>query len=184
MKVITSKGLTIRMIASIVVIVILAACLCITSFVLIQATISSRGNIFSTGQVKINLNGGKTIICEDELLFESGTKVEKDFYIENQSSCGVWYRLYFDNVKGNLGEVLEVQIQDEDTILSSGKMFELTRDKVSAFNQPLESGEKKDLTISFLLPEDAGNEVKNQVLIFDFGADAVQTRNNPDKKFE
>ncbi len=184
MKKITTKGLVVRLSSSIVAIVFLAACLCITTLTLIHATLTTNGNIFSTGEVRINLNGGETIIREDEFLFESGAKVEKDFYVENQGTCGVWYRLFFDNVEGGLGEVLDVEILDEDKVLASGKMFELTREKVSAYDEPLESGEKKILTISFHLPEDVGNEAMNQFLIFDFGAEAVQTRNNPDKKFD
>ncbi len=184
MKKITVKGLAIRLSSSIVAIVFLAACLCITSFALIHATLSTKGNIFATGEVRINLNGGEKIIREDEFLFESGMTVEKDFYIENQGTCGVWYRLFFDHVEGSLGEVLDVKILEEDKVLASGKMFELTREKVSAYDEPLESGEKKNLTISFQLSDDVGNEAMNQFLIFDFGADAVQTRNNPDKKFD
>ncbi len=184
MKKITVKGLAVRLSSSIVAVVFLAACLCITSFVLIHATLSTKGNIFATGEVRINLNGGEKIIREDEFLFESGMTVEKEFYIENQSTCGVWYRLYFDHVEGDLGKVLDVKILDEDLVLASGKMIELTRENVSAYDEPLESGEKKILTISFHLSEDVGSEVMNQYLVFDFGADAVQTRNNPDKKFD
>lgn len=87
---------------------------------------------------------------------------------------------YFENIEGGLSEYLNVKILDQEKILDSGKMFDLTRDKVSAYDEPLESGEKKILT---LLPEDVGNEAMNQFLIFDFGIEAVQTRNNPDKEF-
>jgi len=183
MKKMKPKNLIRRLTTSIVTIVVLAACLCVTSFALIHATISSKGNVFSTGEIRINLNGGETIIREDEFLFESGMNVEKDFYIENQSTCGVWYRLFFKNIEGNLGKYLDVKILDNDEVLSSGKLSELTRDKVGAYEKPLASGEKKILTISFQLSEDVGNEAMNQFLIFDFGAEAVQTRNNPDKKF-
>lgn len=183
MKKLTAKNLVRRLMTSIVTVVVLAACLCITSFTLIHATLSTKGNIFSTAEVRINLNGGETIIREDEFLFQTGMNIAKDFYIENLGTCGVWYRLFFEHVEGGLGEYLEVKIFDGNTTLVSGKMSELTRDKVNAFDQPLESGEKKDLTISFQLPEDVGNEAMDQYLIFDFGAEAVQTRNNPNKEF-
>lgn len=183
MKKMTDKKLIRRLTASIVTIIVLAAFLCVTSFTLIHATLSTKGNIFSTGEVKINLNGGETIIREDEFLLKSGMNIEKDFYIENLSTCGVWYRLFFENIDGNLGKYLDVKILDGNTILSSGRLVDLTRDKVSAYDSPLESGEKKNLTISFQLSEDIGNEAMNQFLIFDFGAEAVQTRNNPDKEF-
>lgn len=184
MKKATVKNLVVHLTTSIVTIIILAACLCVTSFVLIHATLTSRGNLFSTGTVKINLNGGETILREDEFLMDSGMGIEKDFYVENLSDCGVWYRLYFEHVEGELSQYLDVKILDQETILASGKMFELTREKVSAYDQPLESGEKKILTLSLQLPEDVGNEAMGQFLIFDFGIEAVQTRNNPDKKFD
>ncbi len=183
MKKMSDKKLIRCLITSIVTVIVLASLLCVTSFTLIHASLSVKGNIFSTGEVRINLNGGKTIINEDEFLFKSGTEVKKDFYIENLSTCGVWYRLFFDHIEGDLGKYLDVQILDGKNVLSSGKLSELTKDKVSAYDSPLESGEKKNLTISFQLSEEIGNDAMNQFLIFDFGAEAVQVRNNPDKKF-
>ena len=75
--------------------IILAVCLCITTFALVWETVSVENNLFHTGTVKINLNDGKPVIEEHEFLFEPGMTVKKDFFIENQSTCDVYYKLYF-----------------------------------------------------------------------------------------
>lgn len=79
----TSKKLT----ASIVTVIVLAICLCITTFALIWATVSVENNLFHTGIVKINLNDGKPVIEEHEFLFEPGMTVKKDYYLNCSSPC-------------------------------------------------------------------------------------------------
>ena len=44
--------------------------------------------------------------------------------------------------------------------------------------------ERRELTISFHYPEEAGNGGQAQYLSFDLKADAVQTKNNPNRLFE
>ena len=94
----TAKKLT----GSIVTVVVLAVCLCITTFALVYSAVAVDNNLFQTGEVKINLNDGKPVIEEHEFLFEPGMTVEKDFFLANQSSTDVYYRLYFDNIEGGL----------------------------------------------------------------------------------
>lgn len=54
----TAKRLT----GGIIAIIILAVCLCITTFALVYASVSVENNLFHTGEVKINLNdGNKTL---------------------------------------------------------------------------------------------------------------------------
>ena len=100
----TAKKLT----GSIITVIILSLCLCITTFSLVWATISVDNNLFRTGSVKINLNDGKPVIEEHEFLFEPGMTGKKDFFIENESSCDIYYKLYFDNVDGGLADVLKI----------------------------------------------------------------------------
>lgn len=73
--------------ASIAAVVLLAVCLCVTTFALAYSLVSVDGNRFQTGSVQIDLNGGKPVITADEFRFEPGMTVEKPFYIENQ---GTW----------------------------------------------------------------------------------------------
>ena len=176
----TAKKLT----SSIVIIVLLSVCLAITTFALIYSTVSVDNNLFETGTVKINLNDGKPVIEEHEFLFEPGVTVEKDFFLENQSTCDVYYKLYFDNAEGGLADVLEVRITDGDSVLLTGTLSSLTKEKVGAADDILRLNERRDLRISFHFPETAGNQTQSLYASFDMSIDAVQTKNNPNRLFD
>ena len=175
----TAKKLT----AGIVTIVILALCLSLSTFALFYTTVSVQGNVFRTGTIDINLNDSKPVIQEHEFIFEPGATIEKDFFIENDSTWSVYYRLYLDNVNGGLADVLEVTIKDGDNVLYKGTPKELNKKNVIAANDELSVGERRDLTISFYFPKEAGNSAQNLTLSFDICAEAVQTKNNPNKLF-
>ncbi len=176
----TSKSLA----GSIVIIVLLAIGLCVTTFALFWTSISVENNIFRTGLVKINLNDGNPVIKEHEFLFEPGMTVEKTFFIENQSTDDVYYKLYFENVEGGLAKVLLISIFDGDNELYSGTAEDLDKDSVGAADDILRLNEKKELKIVFHYPENAGNDTQNMSLSFNLGAEAVQTRNNPNRLFD
>ena len=176
----TSKKLTV----SVIILIILSVALCITTFALVWATVSVENNMFHTGIVKINLNDGKPIIEEHELLFEPGITVKKDFFIENQSTDDVYYKLYFGDIDGLLADVLEITIMDGDRILYSGLIKELTKRNVGVVDEALKVNEKKNLTVCFHFPEDVGNSAQNLYLSFSMNADAVQTKNNPNRVFD
>lgn len=176
----TAKRLT----GGIVAIIILALCLAITTFALVYATVSVENNLFHTGEVRINLNNGEPVIQEHEFLFEPGMTVEKDFFIENESTWDVYYKIYFDNVSGGLADVLTVTIKDGEKTLYSGTANELTRKNVIAADDTLKIGERRNLTVIFHFPEEKGNEAQNLDLTFTMCADATQTKNNPNRLFE
>lgn len=176
----TSRKLT----GSIVTIVILAICLCITTIALVYATISVENNLFHTGKIAINLNDGKPVIEEHEFLFEPGMTVEKEFFLENDSTWDVYYRIYLDEISGGLSDVLEVTIKDGEKVLYTGTANNLIQSNVSAADDVLQLKERKVLKISFHFPEENGNEVKNMRLNFRLCAEATQTKNNPDKLFD
>ena len=176
----TSKKLT----ASIIILMILLIALCMTTFALVWVTVSVDNNLFHTGSVRINLNDGKPVIEEDAVLFEPGMTVEKEFFIENQSTWDVYYKLYFTDIEGGFADVLEVTIRDGEKILYQGKINELTKANVGAADDVLKLNERRKLTVSFHFPEGAGNGAQNLVLTFSISADAVQTKNNPYKLFD
>ena len=175
----TAKKLT----GGIAAIVVLALCLAITTFALIYSSISVENNLFHTGSVKINLNDGEPVIREHEFLFEPGMTVTKDFFIENESTWDVYYRIYLDDVSGGLAGVLEVTIKDGDQVLYTGTARELTKENVVAADDTLKIGQHKDLTVTFHYPETSGNETQNKELSFTICAEATQTKNNPNKLF-
>lgn len=176
----TAKKLT----RAIILAVFLAICLCITTYALVMAHVSVKENRFQTGVVDINLNDGKPVIEEHEFLFEPGMTVKKGFFIKNESTCEVYYKLYFDKVTGGLANVLEITIQKGDKILYRGTAASLNLTKVAAADDVLGVGERRNLTILFHYPEGADNSGQNQTLTFELSAKAVQTRNNDKKEFE
>lgn len=173
-----------RMSASIVAIVLLAICLTITTFVIVYATVAVEESIFRTGRIKINLNDGEPVIHEDEFLFEPGMTVKKEFFIENLSTWDVYYKLYFGNVEGELAKYIQVKILDGNDVVYSGSMGDLSGEEVKAVADPLEIMEKKTLDIEFYFPKESGNISQALSLKFDMYADAVQTKNNPEKEFD
>ena len=82
-----------RLKGSIVAVIVLAISLCITTYAIVWASVSVNENVFQTGKVQINLNDGKPVIEEREFLFEPGMTVQKNFFIENESTCEVYYKL-------------------------------------------------------------------------------------------
>lgn len=176
----TAKRLT----GGIIAIVALAVCLCITTFALVYASVSVENNLFHTGKVKINLNDGKPVIREHEFIFEPGMTVKKDFFIENDSTWDVYYRIYLENVSGGLKDVLEITVKDGDRALYSGTASELTHQNVTAADDTLKIGQKRNLTVYFHFPEDKGNETQNLDLTFTMCAEATQTKNNPNRLFD
>ncbi len=176
----TAKRLT----GGIIAIVALAVCLCITTLALVYASVSVENNLFHTGKVKINLNDGKPVIREHEFIFEPGMTVKKDFFIENDSSWDVYYRIYLENVSGGLKDVLEITVKDGDRALYSGTASELTQQNVTAADDTLKIGQKRNLTVYFHFPEDKGNETQNRDLTFTMCAEATQTKNNPNRQFD
>ena len=175
----TAKKLT----GGIVAIVILAVCLVITTLALVYESVAVTDNLFHTGGVEINLNDGKPVIRESEFLFEPGMTVKKDFFIENNSTWDVYYRLYLDDISGGLADVLTVTVKDGEKTLYSGTADELTRQDVTAADDTLKIGQRRDLTVYFYYPENRGNDTQNLDLTFTMCAEATQTKNNPNKLF-
>lgn len=176
----TSRKLT----AGILTLVLLTVCLCITTYALVMVSVSLPGNFFATGSVAVDLNGGRPVIEEHEFLFEPGMTVTKEFYIENRGTGDAYYRLYLDEVGGGLATVLQITISDGNAPLYQGTAAELTQENASAAADALRAGERRTLTISFHYPESAGNAGQDCSLSFDLCAEAVQARNNPDRRFD
>ena len=172
-----------KLTASIITVALLSVCLCVTTFALIYSAVNVDDNLFQTGRIKINLNDGKPVITENDYLFEPGMTVEKKFFLENESTWDIYYKIYFDNIEGGLADVLDVTISNGGAVLFSGKASSLTADVAKASGDTLTPGERQEFTISFHFPENAGNAVQDMYFSFDLSADAVQTKNNPEMQF-
>ena len=91
----TAKKLT----GSIIAVIVLAICLCITTFALVWATVSVDNNLFHTGTVKINLNDGKPVIAP--MGQPSGAIIKSIGENLNVMTLGDGTVIYFDNF-GNI----------------------------------------------------------------------------------
>ena len=80
--------------------------------------------------------------------------------------------------------MLDVSICDGETVLYSGKAIDLTKEKVGAADDILRLHERRELTVSFHYPKSAGNKTQSLYLSFTMSADAVQTKNNPQRLFD
>lgn len=155
----------------------------ITSSALIWQKVSVEENLFQTGIVSISLNDDQPVLKED-MLFEPGMVVKKDFTLRNDSTCDVHYRLYLANVDGNIAEAVKVQVLDGDTSIFEGTMADMNGKKSEGADGILREGEERVMTIVFHVPQDCGNVMQGGTIVFDLNADAVQTVNNPDGLFE
>ncbi len=165
-------------------ILLLIFCTCYTAIALMYEKAEIKDNFFETGSISINLNDGKAVINEDELLLEPGMTIKRNFFIENTGSSPAYYKLYFEDIEGLLANVLEVEIKEGKTILFSGRLPELTQKNVKAADDILNANEKKDLTLIIKVPKNTPSKYQNTKLTFRLSADAVQTKNNNDKNFK
>ena len=78
----------------------------------------------------------------------------------------------------------QITVKDGEKILYAGTAVTLSRSNVIAADDILTPGERRDLTITFHFPPESGNDFQDASLYFTMCAEAVQTRNNPDKLFE
>lgn len=138
--------------------------------------ISSENNRLRSGNIQIDLNGGQPIVRPYELLFQPGSTIQKDFFIENNGTRGICYRLYLDRISGQLADVVVISIYDGDKTLYSGTARELSGKNTSAVDQILEAGQRKALTISFCVPKECNNDIQNLTLNFVLRAEATQVK--------
>lgn len=154
----------------------------VISFFLGQYAMDPEGNLLGTGELRVNLNDGKPLIREEDVI-GPGMEIEKHFFIENLGNYDAWYQLYFENVQGDMADAVEVCVREGERILLQGRLSDLTAEKVSAIDDLLLPGERRTLTAAFRISEKYGNEIQKQSIRFQLGARAVQAKNNPAKDF-
>jgi len=171
---------------SLATIIILCICLMVTSFALgILASKYLRDNQFTTGDLDIEIIQKNSINIVDSI--EPGMTINKRFTIKNNSEIPVYYKVYFENVDGDLKDSIEVKLIENTTgeVLYDGlaKDFVQTNPEVKSGEKILEQG-SEEMTLKFYLPEISKNKCLGDELLFDITATAVQAKNNPNKEFE
>jgi len=172
-----------KFILNVILIIVLTILFLITIYALVKNLMTVDENLFKTGTIKINLNDGQPVIGKTDLLFEPGMTIEREFFIKNESTFDVYYKLYFTDLSGKLADILDVTIKYDDKVLYSGKPNELVKKNVKAADDILMVNEKRMLVISIHYPEDSSNDTQNSDINFKLAVDAIQTKNNPNKNF-
>lgn len=162
---------------------ILVLCLAISTFALSYAKVTVKDNVFLTGTVSLDLNGGKPLITDGEIRFKPGCVEYKDFYVQNTGSDSLYYKFWFSNIDGELAKYIDIKIMRGDNIIAEGKLNELNRSNSVSVDDALSPGELRVLTVVFHMSENAGNRLQNKYVEFVFYAGATQAKNNPDRQF-
>lgn len=173
---------------SMAVLVLLIVGLTITTMALMRETLQLNDHTFETGRMKINLNNGQKLKFRDVngndiAYFEPGMTVVSDFFVRNEGTNDMYYRFYFDQVEGELAEVVHVTILDGNEIIFEGDMRNMDRKHSSAVDDVLAINESKTLTIMFTVDQNSGNQYMSKYLAFALNAEGTQVRNNPNREF-
>ncbi len=141
-----------------------------------------RKNEFYTGELSINLNDGQAVITQE--LFEPGMTVERRFFVRNEGTGDFYYRLYFEDSRGDLAQAVEVTFLDaQGQVFQSGLLSQMDKRSQILTARELSVGQEEWITVQFHFPPHEGNEHQAQELTFRLSALAVQKKNNPDKEF-
>lgn len=183
-----------RWLSSALLTVLLALGLIVTTLA-ISTQISVERN-FTTGTVKLDLNGGVAVVDmtktnqnNESNFSEPGFRIKRDFYLKNIGSAAAYYKLYAgykDTPENNaLANALDVEITYKDTgvLLFSGKLSALNLSSAPVADSSLDAGDTVWFTAVFRFSKDAGNDLQNKMLSFDLYARGTQVRNNPGKNF-
>ena len=183
-----------RWLSSALLTVLLALGLIVTTLA-ISTKISVERN-FTTGTVKLDLNGGAAVVDmtktnqnNESNFSEPGFRIKRDFYLKNIGSAAAYYKLYAgyeDTPENNaLANALDVEITYKDTgvLLFSGKLSALNLSSAPVADSSLDAGDTVWFTAVFRFSKDAGNDLQNKMLSFDLYARGTQVKNNPSKEF-
>lgn len=183
-----------RWLSSALLTVLLALGLIVTTLA-ISTKISVERN-FTTGTVKLDLNGGVAVVDmtktnqnNESNFSEPGFRIKRDFYLKNIGSAAAYYKLYAgykDTPENNaLANALDVEITYKDTgvLLFSGKLSALNLSSAPVADSSLDAGDTVWFTAVFRFSKDAGNDLQNKMLSFDLYARGTQVKNNPGKNF-
>lgn len=183
-----------RWLSSALLTVLLALGLIVTTLA-ISTKISVERN-FTTGTVKLDLNGGVAVVDmtktnqnNESNFSEPGFRIKRDFYLKNIGSAAAYYKLYAgykDTPENNaLANALDVEITYKDTgvLLFSGKLSALNLSSAPVADSSLDAGDTVWFTAVFRFSKDAGNDLQNKMLSFNLYARGTQVRNNPGKNF-
>lgn len=156
-----------------------------TTVAIAASQVTLGNNIFQTGVLKVTLNEDKPVFDQD-ILLEPGMMVQQKFTISNEGSVDAYYRLWFDEIDGDLAKELEVEIKEGKRRIFEGSFEDIMEETetVYANTSTLNANETKEMTIIILLPEEAKNDMQGKTVSFRLNFDATQKDGNISKEFD
>lgn len=178
------KGAT-RTVGNLILAMALVIGLGATTVAIAANQVTLGNNIFQTGVLKVTLNDDKPVFDQD-ILLEPGMMVQQKFTISNEGSVDAYYRLWFDEIDGDLAEELEIEIKEGKRRIFEGSFEDIMEETetVYANTSTLNANETKEMTIIILLPEEAKNNMQGKTVSFRLNFDATQKDGNISKEFE
>lgn len=156
--------------------------LCVVTLTLFCFAICCNDKLFGRAN-KVNINDGVAVFEEDEIRLEPGKSVSRVFFIENESRRKVYYRLYFENVTGQLAELAIVSLYSGDKLLYQGRALDLKESNAESVDEKLLSQERRYLRIEVSLDENVDNKASSQFVKFDIRIETARTIFNRKRSF-
>ena len=144
--------------------------------------VSEKDVRLAQGKFDIVLNDGKPVLGDD-ILFEPGMVIRKDFTLENKGTANSFYKIYFSELPQELAERINVSIMDGKQTLVSSSLFEMTKETAIIMNDNLLAGEKEVFTLCLELTEEIENVEQGMEYTLDMFVEAAQRENNPEAEF-
>lgn len=166
---------------------ILTRVLCTLSFIMLLAmavmaymlNYTELDTVIGTGTIDINLNDGVVIFNDDDLDLQPGESVMRGFFIENVGTEDFYYRIYLEEVSGELVETTQFNIYDgEGTLLETVETVDFNSTHYFTTDEIIEVGERLDFKIEIVFIDDSGDSYQDAQLSFDIVASAIQSKNN------
>lgn len=154
----------------------------VSSAVFSVNVVSEKDVRLSQGSFNIVLNDGKPVLGED-ILFEPGMTIRKDFTLENKGTTNSFYKIYFSELPMEVAELIHVSILDGTQTLSSATLYEMTKENAIIMNDNLLAGEKEVFTLCLELGEEIENVEQGMEYVLDMFVAAAQRDNNPEAEF-
>lgn len=162
----------------IVILIALFISLSIAVFALGYSEVTME-TVFQTGEIKIDLNGGKCIFDDKTMQLEPNRVIIEEFTVKNIGTANCRYKVYLTNIDGAMSDTLTFDIYDETkALIKSIKLKDFTIENAIDLKTILKPGEMNTFTINAYIPASAGNEYQDNSVSFDMIAEAIQSDNN------
>ena len=130
-----------------------------------------------TGEVKIDLNNGEVIFEKNALNIEPNQTIIRDFTVKNIGTADCYYKVYLEDIKGELANQIIFEIYDEDKkMIKKVKPSNFTVNNAIDLKELLTPQEEVAFIVNAYLPKQSGNEYQKSEVTFSVVAEAIQSK--------